>query len=72
MAMRHRETEQIILKMLQQYRVMTMDDILAIGKPAITWSKLFFAVDRLSRKRLIALSRIGSTYQLTFNIRERS
>ena len=72
MAMRHRETEQTILKMLQQHRVMTMDEILAIGKPAITWSELFSAVDRLSRKRLIALSRIGSTYQLTCDIRERS
>ncbi len=72
MAMRHRETEQTILKMLQQHRVMMMDEVLAIGKPDITWSELFFAVDRLSRKRLIALSRIGSTYQLTFNIQERS
>lgn len=70
MVVRHGETEQAILRMLQQHRVMMMDEVLTIGEPDITWSELFSAVDRLSRKQLIALSRRGSTYQLTFNIQE--
>jgi hypothetical protein len=70
MVVRHGETEQAILMMLQQHRVMMMDEVLTIGEPDITWSELFFAVDRLSRKQLIALRRRGSTYQLTLNMQE--
>ncbi|MBX3306291.1 MAG: hypothetical protein KF751_09620 [Nitrospira sp.] len=67
MVARHGETEQAILQMLQRRRVMMMDDVLAIGHSDFAWSELFLAIDRLSRKQLIALYRTGSTYQLTFN-----
>lgn len=65
MVVRHGETEQAILKILHQHRVMMLDEVLTIGEPDFTWNELFFAVDHLSRKQLIARSRCGSTYQLT-------
>ena len=70
MVARHSDTEQAVLKMLQQHNVMMLDDVLAIGHSDFEWNELFLAVDRLSRKQLIALYRTGSTYQLTFNRQE--
>ncbi len=72
MVVRFGETEQAVLGMLQQHRVMMLDEVLTSGEPDFTWNELFFAVDRLSRKQLIALSRKGSAYQLTFNGQEPS
>ncbi len=70
MATRHGDTEQTVLNMLQRNKVMTIDEVLTIERPDFTWSEVFFLVDRLSRKQLIALYRTGSTYQLTFNMQE--
>ena len=42
-------------------------EVLMIGQPDFTWSEVFLAIDRLSRKQEIALARRGSTYQLTVN-----
>ncbi|MBX3308778.1 MAG: hypothetical protein KF751_22245 [Nitrospira sp.] len=67
MATRHSDTEQAVLKMLQQHTVMMLDEVLMTGQPDFTWSEVFLAIDRLSRKQEIALSRRGSTYQLTVN-----
>ena len=67
MATRHSTTEQAVLKMLQQHNVMMLDEVLMTGQPDFTWSEVFLAIDRLSRKQEIALSRRGSTYQLTVN-----
>lgn len=67
MATRHSDTEQAVLKMLQQHTVMMLDEGLMTGQPDFTWSEVFLAIDRLSRKQEIALSRRGSTYQLTVN-----
>ncbi len=67
MATRHSDTEQAVLKMLQQHNVMMLDEVLMTGQPDFTWSEVFLAIDRLSRKQEIALSRRGSTYQLTVN-----
>ncbi len=71
MATRHSDTEQAVLKMLQQHTVMMLDEVLMTGQPDFTWSEVFLAIDRLSRKQEIALSRRGSTYQLTVNRWER-
>ena len=67
MATRHSDTEQAVLKMLQQHTVMMLDEVLMTGQLDFTWSEVFLAIDRLSRKQEIALSRRGSTYQLTVN-----
>lgn len=67
MATRHSDTEQAVLKMLQQHTVMMLDEVLMTGQPDFTWSEVFLAIDRLIRKQEIALSRRGSTYQLTVN-----
>ena len=67
MATRHSDTEQAVLKMLQQHNVMMLDEVLMTGQLDFTWSEVFLAIDRLSRKQEIALSRRGSTYQLTVN-----
>ncbi len=72
MAAQFSETEQAVMGMLQQHRVMMLDEVLTIGEPDFTWNELFLAVDCLSRKQLIALSRKGSAYQLTFNRQEPS
>lgn len=71
MATRHSDTEQAVLKMLQQHNVMMLDEVLMTGQLDFTWSEVFLAIDRLSRKQEIALSRRGSTYQLTVNRWER-
>ena len=71
MATRHSNTEQAVLKMLQQHNVMMLDEVLMTGQLDFTWSEVFLAIDRLSRKQEIALSRRGSTYQLTVNRWER-
>lgn len=71
MATRHSDTEQAVLKMLQQHNVMMLDEVLMTGQPDFTWSEVFLAIDRLIRKQEIALSRRGSTYQLTVNRWER-
>lgn len=55
--------EQAILNMLQRYEVLMMEDLIT-GRPDFSWSQLFLAVDRLSRKNLIALRRIGLGYQI--------
>ena len=64
------DTEQAVLNILRRYGVVTMDEVLTVGKTDFTWNEVFLAVDRLSRKQLIVLSRIGSTYQLTFNMQD--
>lgn len=71
MATRHSDTEQAVLKMLQQHNVMMLDEVLMTGQLDFTWSEVFLAIDRLIRKQEIALSRRGSTYQLTVNRWER-
>ena len=49
MATRHSDTEQAVLKMLQQHTVMMLDEVLMTGQPDFTWSEVFLAIDRLSR-----------------------
>lgn len=72
MVTRHVEAEQAVLSMLQHYSGMTMDEIFDVAQPDLTSSEVFLAIDRLSRKQLIALHRTGNTYQLTLPCRSYS
>ena len=40
-----------------------MEDLL-LGGPDFSWAQLFLAIDQLSRKNLITLSRMGLSYQI--------
>jgi hypothetical protein len=55
--------DEAVLSMLQRDEVLMMDDLIA-GRPDFSWAQLFLAVDRLSRKNLIALHRVGLSYRI--------
>jgi predicted transcriptional regulator len=57
------DADEAVLNMLQRYEVLMMDDLI-IGRPDFSYTQLFFAIDRLSRKNLIALHRMGLSYQI--------
>jgi len=55
--------DEVVLNMLQRYEVLMMEDLI-IGRPDFSWAQLFLAIDRLSRKNLISLRRVGPSYQI--------
>ena len=55
--------DEAVLSMLQQYEGLMMGDLIA-ERPDFSWAQLFVAIDRLSRKNLISLHRVGLSYQL--------
>jgi hypothetical protein len=55
--------DEAVLNMLQRYEVFMMDDLI-VGRPDFNWAQLFLAIDRLSRKNLISLRRVGLSYQI--------
>jgi hypothetical protein len=57
------DADEAILDMIKRYEVLTMDDLI-ITQPNFSWAQLFLAVDRLSRKNLLAFRRIGLSYQI--------
>jgi hypothetical protein len=57
------DADEAVLGMLRRYEVLTMDDLI-ICQPDFSWAQLFHSVDRLSRKNLLALRRIGLSYQI--------
>jgi hypothetical protein len=57
------DADEAILTMLQQHEVLIMDDLIS-GRPEFSWAQLFLAIDRLSRKNLIMLHRVGLSYQI--------
>jgi len=57
------DAEYAVLNMLQRDEVIMMEDLIT-GRPEFSWAQLFLAIDRLSRKNLIALHRIGLSYQI--------
>lgn len=57
------DADEAVLNMLQRYEVLMMDDLIA-ERPDFSWSQLFLAIDRLSRKNLITLHRVGLSYQI--------
>jgi len=63
MATANTDAEQAILNILRRYEVLMMEDLI-IGRPDFSWAQLFLAIDRLSRKNLIALRRVGLSYQI--------
>jgi hypothetical protein len=63
MATGNADADEAVLNMLQRYEVLMLED-LVIGRPDLSWAQLFLAVDRLSRKNVIALRRIGPSYQI--------
>jgi hypothetical protein len=63
MATGNADADEAILNMLQRYEVLMMEDLIT-GRPDFSWAQLFFAIDRLSRKNVIVLRRIGLSYQI--------
>ena len=57
------DVDEAVLNMLQPYEGLMMDDLIA-ERPDLRWPELFLAIDRLSRKNLITLHRVGLSYQL--------
>jgi len=57
------DADEVVLNMVQRYGVLMMDDLI-IGRPDFSWAQLFLAIDRLSRKNLIGLRRMGQSYQI--------
>ena len=57
------DADEAVLNMLQRYEVLMMEDLI-VGRPDFSWAQLFLAIDRLSRKNLITLHRMGMSYQL--------
>ena len=57
------DADEAVLSMVQRYEVLMMEDLI-IGRPDFSWAQLFLAIDRLSRKNLISLRRVGSSYQI--------
>ena len=55
--------EQAVLNMLQRYEVLMMEDLISV-RSDFSWVQLFLAIDRLSRKNLIAVHRVGLSYQI--------
>ncbi len=54
MVTRHVEAEQGVMSMLPRDTGMMMDEVFNVAQPDLTWSEVFLAIDRLSRKQLIA------------------
>jgi hypothetical protein len=63
MATGNTDADEAVLNMLQRYEVLMIEDLIT-GRPDLSWVQLFLAVDRLSRKNVIALRRIGPSYQI--------
>ena len=57
------DADEAVLNMLQPDEGLMMDDLIA-ERPDLMWPELFLAIDRLSRKNLITLHRVGLSYQI--------
>jgi len=57
------DADDVVLNMVQRYKALMMEDLI-IGRPDFSWAQLFPAIDRLSRKNVITLRRVGSNYQI--------
>ena len=57
------DADEAVLNMIQPYEGLMIDDLIA-ERPDFSWAQLFLAIDRLSRKNLITLHRVGWSYQI--------
>jgi hypothetical protein len=57
------DADEAVLNILQRYEGLMMDDLIA-KRPDFSWAQLFLAIDRLNRKNLITLHRVGLDYQI--------
>lgn len=57
------DADEAVLCMVERYGMLMMDDII-ISQSDFSWAQLFHAIDRLSRKDLIAVRRVGLSYQI--------
>ncbi len=57
------DVDEAVLHMVQRYEMLMMEDLIT-GRPDFSWAQLFLAIDRLSRKNLITLRRMGLSYQI--------
>lgn len=55
--------DEAVLNTLQRYGVLMIEDLIT-AQPDFSWAQLFLAIDRLSRKNLVGLRRMGMTYQI--------
>ncbi|MFI5247549.1 MAG: hypothetical protein ACHQWV_03235 [Nitrospirales bacterium] len=63
MSSRNAEAEQAVLNLLRRYEVLMMEDLFC-WRSDFSWAQLCLAIARLSRKNLIALRRVGLSYQI--------
>ena len=63
MVPKNTDADEAVLSMLQRYQMLMMEDLI-IGRPDFSYAQLFLAVDRLSRKSMIALHQNGRSYQI--------
>ncbi len=61
MSIGNEDADEAVLDLLQRDERLMMDDLIA-EPPDFSWAQLFLAVDRLSRKNLIVLYRVGLSY----------
>jgi hypothetical protein len=57
------EAEQAVLNMLRRYEVLMMED-LSGGRSDFSWGQLCLAIAQLRQKNLIALRRVGLSFQI--------
>lgn len=57
------DADEAVLDLLQRDEGLMIDALIA-ERPDFSWAQLFLAVDRLSRKNLIVLHRVGLSYQI--------
>ena len=57
------DVDEAVLHMVQRYEVLMMEDLIT-GRPDFSWAQLFLAIDRLSRKSLITLRRVGKDFEI--------
>ena len=63
MATANADAGDAVLKMLDRYGVLMLEDLIT-GRPDFNLAQLFLAIERLSRTNVIALRRIGLRYEI--------
>jgi len=63
MATGNADADEAVQNMLHRYHVLMLEDLIT-GRPDFSWAQLFLAIDRLSRTNVIALRRIGLSYEI--------